>query len=293
MKGSAFKLGTVQGTSGYTSALKQKEDSALQCRMYNKDNNFTMKSPLPQSCPPGTEEVMVDEEGNPLQMKSALKQTYTDEELARRERPGWTYGDETSVTDDETGITTYTTAGTKPGSTGGRSGNPEFSAAYAEARRKGLDTFDFDGKSYNTKKSTGPESDEMSYTTGPTTSGGKLTSYSPSIEEQHELDGPIEVPSLDTITPSLTPDTDIEPAKIETIETPEEEKVRLEKEEKEQDAWWDKTLAKEKAENKKNNKKINLRWPDALRFKRRIKGVKANPISKCVANTFRPKKKRR
>ena len=35
MKGSAFKLGGVQGTDGHASALKKKQeqDSALQCRM--------------------------------------------------------------------------------------------------------------------------------------------------------------------------------------------------------------------------------------------------------------------
>jgi len=240
MKGSAFKLGGVQGTSGHASALKQKEDSALQCRMYNKANNFTMKSPLEQSCPPGTEEVMVDEEGNPIQMKSAFKQ------YDREEKEGFTYEPEV-VTVNPDGTTTYTKKGTKPGSKGGRSGDPVRSKLMSEAIARGDDTFEYKGRTYTTDRSTDPELDEMSYTTGPTKED-------------------IEPLSLDPIIPSLAQDVSIEPTTSDfDFEIPETEEKRIKREKK--DA---KILKKREKQRKKNLKEAEKRGiiPKTPKYKR-------------------------
>ncbi len=209
MKGSAFKSGGVQGTSGYASALKQKQeqDSALQCRMYNKANQFSMKSPLEQSCPapPANAQGYIDEETGekiPFQMKSAFKQ------YDREEKEGYTYGDEV-VTTNEDGTTTYTKKGTKPGeyTSGKRSGNPERSRLMREAISRGEPTFEYNGRTYTTERgsSTAGDTDEMSYTTKPD----------------------VEALSLAPITPELSVDADMQPetAKMKRKKKPGGKKI--------------------------------------------------------------------
>ena len=192
MKGSAFKSGGIQGTSGYSSALKQKQeqDSALQCRMYNKTNQFRMKSPLEQSCPPGTVPVELDENGNPIQMKASAFKQYPREELE-----DYTYVESEPVTDPETGVTTYTKKGTKPGESGGGTGKSyldawnnmsnEEQAKYGDFRR-----FEAEASAYN--EGSPDLTDEMSYTTKPQKTSVSLDPIPVSLPPT-ELPGPEKV----------------------------------------------------------------------------------------------------
>ena len=191
MKGSAFRSGGVQGTSGYSSALKQKQeqDSALQCRMYNKTNQFRMKSPLEQSCPPGTVPVELDENGNPIQMKASAFKQYD-----REEKEGYTYGDEVATVNED-GTTTYTKKGTKPGESGGGTGKSyldawnnmsnEEQAKYGDFRR-----FEAEASAYN--EGSPDLTDEMSYTTKPQKTSVSLDPIPVSLPPT-ELPGPEKV----------------------------------------------------------------------------------------------------
>jgi len=194
MNGSAFKLGGVQGTSGHASALKQKQeqDSALQCRMYNKANQFRMKSPLEQSCPapPADAQGYIDEETGekiPFQMKSAFKQ------YDRDEKEGFVYDDEV-VTMNEDGTTTYTKKGTKKGTKGGGgSSGMSYEESWdnlspaRKAKYGSYEDYEAEAKEYN--MGTPDQFDEMSYTTKPD----------------------VEALSLAPITPELSVDADMQP----------------------------------------------------------------------------------
>ena len=76
MKGSPHKMGTMEGTSAHTSALKAYKtmkkygnDAVKFGSTEGKSVPNKMKSPMEQMCPPG--EVAVDKDGNVLQQKSS------------------------------------------------------------------------------------------------------------------------------------------------------------------------------------------------------------------------------